>query len=186
MNETMESDPGLMGLRLAREWPAVMMVGLVTLVLGIVIISWPQETLVVISILLGIQLVVFGVYRLINVFAHDIEYRGLLAFVGIVGIIAGVVVLRHPFETVVVLAVVLGAVWVITGVIDLIGAMADSGGRDRGLRAVFGVISIIAGIVVVSWPAPTVTVVAWISGLYLIIYGLFICFEAFQLRRLTK
>ncbi|MGI9644457.1 MAG: HdeD family acid-resistance protein [Ilumatobacteraceae bacterium] len=186
MSDTMESDPGTKGLQMAREWPAVMMVGLVTLVLGIVIISWPQETLVVISVLLGIQLLIFGVYRLINAFAHDVEHRGFLAIVGIVGIIAGVIVLRHPFETVVVLAVVLGIVWIITGVIDIIGALGDSGGRDRGARALFGVVSLIAGIVVVSWPEPTVTVVAWISGLYLIIFGLFICFESFQLRRLTK
>jgi uncharacterized membrane protein HdeD (DUF308 family) len=49
-----------------------------------------------------------------------------------------------------------------------------------------GLLSIAAGIVVVAWPAPTVTVIAWISGLYLITFGLFLCVSAFQLRRLTK
>ena len=49
-----------------------------------------------------------------------------------------------------------------------------------------GLLSIAAGVIVVAWPAPTVTVVAWISGFYLIVFGLFICFSAFHLRKLTK
>ncbi len=177
---------GPVGLRLAREWPTVMMIGLITLALGIVVIAWPQQTLVVVSILLGIQLVIFGVFRLISAFATDAISPGLQGFVGILSIIAGVIVLRNPFETVEVLAVVLGVVWIVGGSIDVIGSIADRSMEHRGWLAFGGLISIAAGIVVVSWPAPTVTVIAWIAGLYLIIFGLFICVDAWQLRRLTK
>ena len=97
MSDTKETDAGVAGLQMAREWPAVMVIGLITLVLGIIVISWPQETLTVISILIGLQLVIFGVYRLIGIFSHDATSRGLMAFVGVVGIIAGIIVLRHPF-----------------------------------------------------------------------------------------
>ncbi len=186
MSNTIESDPGLAGLQLAREWPAVFVVGLITLGLGIVVISWPQETLTVISILIGLQVLIYGIYRLITAFADETISPGLTGFIGVVGIIAGVVVLRHPFQTVAVLAVVLGVVWIIGGSIELIGAIADSKLEHRGLAAFGGLLSIAAGVIVVSWPAPTVTVVAWISGLYLIIFGLFISFQAFQLRKLTK
>jgi uncharacterized membrane protein HdeD (DUF308 family) len=41
-------------------------------------------------------------------------------------------------------------------------------------------------VVVVSWPAPTVTVVAWITGLYLAVVGLIFCFAALQLRRIES
>jgi uncharacterized membrane protein HdeD (DUF308 family) len=85
-----------------------------------------------------------------------------------------------------VLAVLLGVVWIIGGIIELIGSIADSS-RDRRWLGVFGgLLSIAAGIVVVAWPAPTVTVIAWIAGLYLITFGLFLCVSAFQLRRLTS
>ena len=66
MSNTMESDPGLAALQLAREWPAMFMVGLITLGLGIAVISWPQETLKVISILIGLQILIQGIYRLIT------------------------------------------------------------------------------------------------------------------------
>jgi len=186
MSNTMESERAQVGLQLAKEWPAVFVVGLITLGLGIAVISWPQETLTVISILIGLQVLIYGIYRLVAAFADDTVSPGLTGFIGIVGIIAGVVVLRHPFQAVAVLAVVLGAVWIIGGLIELIGAIADSTLDHRGLTAFGGLLSIAAGVIVVSWPAPTVTVIAWISGLYLIIFGLFICFQAFQLRTLTK
>ncbi len=186
MTHTIESDPGLAALRLAREWPAMFVVGLITLGLGIAVISWPQETLKVISVLIGLQILIHGVYRLITAFARDTISPGFTGFVGIVGMIAGVVILRHPFETVAVLAVVLGVVWIIGGSIELLGAIADNTRDRRGLIAFGGLLSIAAGVVVVAWPAPTVTVVAWIAGFYLIIFGLFICFEALQLRGLTK
>jgi len=185
MSDTMQSNAGLEGLQLAREWPAVFLMGLITLGLGIVVISWPQETLTVISVLIGLQILVYGIYRLITAFAHDTISPGWTGFVGVLGIIVGIAVLRHPFQTVAVLAVLLGVVWIIGGIIELIGAIAD-GGDHRGLGILGGLLSIAAGIVVVAWPAPTVTVVAWIAGLYLIVFGLFICVSAFQLRRLTK
>ena len=39
---------------------------------------------------------------------------------------------------------------------------------------------------IVAWPEPTVTVVAWIAGFYLIVFGLFISASAFSIRSLTQ
>jgi uncharacterized membrane protein HdeD (DUF308 family) len=77
-------------------------------------------------------------------------------------------------------------VWIIAGSIELLGAMADRSLEHRGMTALGGLLSIGVGVVVVAWPAPTVTVVAWISGLYLIVFGLFIFVIAFQLRSVSK
>jgi uncharacterized membrane protein HdeD (DUF308 family) len=55
----------------------------------------------------------------------------------------------------------------------------------RGWLALAGLVSVVAGAVVVAWPAPTVTVIAWIAGLYLVIFGLFICASAFTLRKVA-
>ncbi|MDH3705461.1 MAG: HdeD family acid-resistance protein [Acidimicrobiia bacterium] len=170
-------------LAVARSWPSVMLIGIITIVLGIIVVSWPSQTLTVLSILFGIQLVVFGVYRLIAAFSSEALAPGLSGFIGVISLIAGVVVLRHPFETVTVLAVVLGVVWIVGGAIDLVAAIADRQLRNRGWAALMAIISIIAGIVVVSWPEPTVTVVAWIGGIYLIVFGIFVCIESLSLRK---
>jgi len=48
------------------------------------------------------------------------------------------------------------------------------------------VFTIIAGVVILAWPAPTLTVIAWIAGIYLIVFGLMICYAAFRLRGLES
>ena len=186
MTDTMKTDPAPTGLQHARDWPAVFMIGLITLGLGIVVIAWPKQTLAVISIVIGLQILLYGIYRLVSAFADVTVSPGITAFVGIVGIVVGIIVLRHPFKTVAVLAVLLGVVWIIAGSIELLGAMADRSLEHRGITALGGLLSIGVGVVVVVWPAPTVTVVAWISGLYLIAFGLFICVMAFSLRSVSK
>ncbi len=181
----MDVQPGPTALLLAREWPAIMVVGLLTLGLGVAVMVWPSETLTVVSVLLGLQLLVFGLFRLVGAFATDVAAPGLVGFVGILGIVAGVIVLRNPFETAAVLAAILGAVWIVGGLIEIIDAMSNKYVDGRGWLALAGLVSVVAGAVVVAWPAPTVTVIAWIAGLYLVIFGLFICASAFALRKVA-
>jgi uncharacterized membrane protein HdeD (DUF308 family) len=167
-------------------WPVAMTVGLITVALGVTVLVWPSETLTVVSVLLGIQILIFGVFRLISAFSSRTEAPGLIGFVGVIGMVIGVAVLRHPFEAVAVLAALLGIAWIVSGAIELIGAVADPRNRHRALTAFAGVLSIGAGIVVVSWPAPTVTVIAWIAGLYLAGFGVVLCGFALRLRGLER
>lgn len=175
-----------MALLVAREWPAIMAVGVLTVALGAAVLAWPSETLTVLAVLLGVQLLVFGLFRLIGAFADNVASPGFVGFVGILGIVAGVIVLRKPFETVAVLATILGAVWIVSGVIDVIDAIANKYADGRGWLALAGIVSIAAGAVIVAWPEPTVTVVAWIAGFQLLVVGLFICANVFTLRRMSK
>jgi uncharacterized membrane protein HdeD (DUF308 family) len=174
------------GVSLAREWSTVLFVGIVTIVLGIVVLVWPQETLVVLAVLFGIQLLLFGLFRLIHAFSDDVSSRGLLGFVGLLAMIAGVIILRHPFDSVAVLATILGVVWIVAGSVDVIGALADSTIGHRWMQGIAGLLSVAAGIIVVAWPEPTITVIAWIGGLYLVIFGLFLSASAFSLRSVNK
>ena len=173
-------------ISVAREWPAIATIGVLTVVLGGFVIAWPDTTLKVLSVLLGIQLLIFGLYRLVRAFAEDTVSKGLSGFVGVLGLIAGVVVIRNPFETVEVLAVILGGLWIVAGAIDLIGSLADDTLPERGWIALGGALSILAGIIVVAWPGPTVLVLAWIAGLYLIVLGLFLIVSSLSLRNLAK
>lgn len=181
-----ETGTDVVGLSLAREWPALLFMAILTMGLGIVVLVWPSETLTVVSVLVGIQLLLIGLFRLISAFAQDTASPGFAAFVGVLLLIAGVVVLRHPFETVEVLATILGVVWIVTGAIEVVDSIAKKDSNHRLLLALTGLISVIAGIVVVSWPAPTITVIAWIAGLYLLVFGIFVAATAFSLRSMVK
>lgn len=173
-------------LAVAREWPAVMFVGLLTVVFGVVVVAWPSQTLVVLSVLLGIQLLLVGLFRLISAFSSEAIAPGFLGFVGILGMVAGVAVLRRPFETVAVLATILGIVWIVSGTIDIISAIADSRLDDRWLLGLAGLLAVAAGVIVVSWPQPTVAVIAWIAGIYLMIAGIATMYGAYRLRSIAR
>jgi uncharacterized membrane protein HdeD (DUF308 family) len=170
----------------ANQWTTLLFVGVITAIIGVVVVAWPDKTLTVLSILFGIQLVVFGIFRLISAFASDAVSPGLMGFIGLLGIIAGVIVLRHPFETVAVLAVILGVLWIASGTIDVIGAIADPTTRDRGLVIFTGLIAVAAGVIVVAWPAPSITVIAWVAGVYLIVLGIVTSIAALRMRSLAS
>ncbi|MFA9563967.1 MAG: HdeD family acid-resistance protein [Acidimicrobiales bacterium] len=177
--------PPVLDPEIARSWPVAMFIGIVTLVIGVIVIAWPSQTLTVLAVLLGIQLLLFGLYRLIHAFSSDVRSTGLMAFVGILGMVAGVIVLRNPFETVAVLATLLGVVWIVGGAIELMTAIVDGSADNRWFMVFSGLLSIAAGVLVVAWPAPTLTVIAWIAGLYLVFAGILVCITAFKLRSLA-
>ncbi len=148
-------------------------------------LSWPSETLTVLSLLLGAQFVVFGAYRLIGAFTDQTNAPGFFGFVGVMMIATGVIVLRNPFETVAVLATILGVVWIIGGSVDLIGALENRHADGHWLALFKGLLLLGAGIVVVVWPTPTLAVIAWISGFQLTVFGIAIIATGFNIRRLT-
>jgi uncharacterized membrane protein HdeD (DUF308 family) len=183
---TEQTRSGYTMLGFARLWPVVLFLGIVTVGFGVVVLVWPEETLKVISILIGLQLLLFGLFRLIGAFSDAISAPGLTGFVGVLLMIAGIIVLRHPFETAALLATILGVVWIVTGAVDSIDAIANGDSKNRLLQVLAGLVTIAAGAVVVSWPAPTVEVIAWITGFYLVVHGLFIAANAMSLRYLAE
>ena len=183
--ETQQSDDtrDVLG-RVGESWGWVLMFSLLTLILGIMVLAWPHATIKLVALLFGLQLFVGGVFSLVRAFTRGGEgSRMLLAVLGVLGILVGIFVLRHLFETVVILVVLLGVYWVLHGIIEFFVAIDHRGMPARGLNAVLGILSFIAGVVVLSWPAPTLLVLVWVLGVWLVVYGLVGIGAAFVVRR---
>ena len=60
---------GMVGPDDVEVWPVAMFIGLMTLAIGVIVLVWPSGTLKVLSILVGIQILLFGVFRLISAFS---------------------------------------------------------------------------------------------------------------------
>ena len=160
--------------------------GALTAVVGILAMIWPGRTVVVLALLFGIQLVVGGIFRFFEGLAHSEESGGtrtLLVLLGILSVIVGVWAVRHLALTVLTLGLVLGIYWITHGMIEFFVAITDHGGEYRGTRASLGVLSVIAGIVVLSWPGLSLAALAWVMGLWLIVLGVGELALAFRLRR---
>jgi uncharacterized membrane protein HdeD (DUF308 family) len=167
-------------------WQAPLSVGLITVVLGIIIAVLPTQSLNVIAILLGILMIVSGIFHLISVFGSGEHERFWYGIAGLLFIITGVILIRHLRLSVAVVGLVIGFTWIVQGVSLL---LAGSSGRPRtgsGWSAFFGVISLIAGIVVVAAPVASVTALAVLTGIWFIVMGLLETFAALLLRRAIR
>lgn len=168
-----------------RHWGWPLAYGLITLILGIVVLIWPDRTVEVVAVLFGIQLIVAGVFYFVSAIAADNEGGGtrvLLALLGVLSFIAGLYALRHLGVTIVALAVLLGIFWIVGGAIEIFTALTDNLMHGRGWKVLMGLLSIAAGIVVLVWPGISLVTLAVVLGVWLVVLGIMEIVFAFQLR----
>ena len=163
-------------------WQAALAAGVLTLILGIVISFKPSGSLNVIAVLVGIVAIISGIFLLVRVFDREEHHRIWLGVAGFLYIVVGVVLIRHISLTVALFGLLVGIAWIVQGIAALIGAF--SGSREGAVWwGVFGAISIIGGIVVVSAPTTSITVLTVLVGIWFIVMGIFEIVAGFMLRR---
>jgi len=171
---------------MTRSWQASLFVGIVTLILGIIVAAHPTGSLNVIAVLLGILLIISGIFHLIRVFDTSEPHRVWLGIAGLLFIVAGVILIRHLHLTRAIIGLFIGITWIIQGVVALIAGISGGSREGRGWWIAFGVISIIAGIVVTATPASSLGVLAVLIGIWFIVMGIFEIIGAFMIRRALR
>ncbi len=178
--------PGLS--RMADHWGLVVGFGALTVLLGLAVVLWPGSTLVVLAVFLGIQLLVNGVFKIVSAFAAssvDGGVRALLGLAGALSLIVGLLCLREPMQTVVVLGLLLGAWWVVSGLIDIFAAvLGDS--RERGWHIVMGIVSVLAGGFLLVNPELSLTALVIVVAVWLFGYGVIAVIAGFRMRTLSS
>jgi uncharacterized membrane protein HdeD (DUF308 family) len=154
------------------SWQLQLFVGLVTLVLGIVLSFQPTKSLNAIAIIIGILMIIGGIFHFIRALDHEEQHRVWLGIAGLIELVIGVVLIRHLSLSRALIGLLVGVAWIIQGVVALMVGILGESGRARGWQIFFGVISIAAGIVVVAVPENSVTVLATLLGIWFIIMGL--------------
>jgi uncharacterized membrane protein HdeD (DUF308 family) len=173
---------------LGRHWGWAFAYGVLTLIAGVAVLAWPGQTLLVLAVLFGIQLIVSGIFRFVAALASaDLTggTRVLLALLGVLSIIIGLWAVRHVLITLLALTVFLGIFWVVNGLIDVFAAISHREMPGRGWAALMGVFSVLAGIIVLAWPGATLLVLAVILGIWLLVFGIMEITAAFRIRRLA-
>ena len=168
----------------ARAWWLGLIVGLISLVGGIVLIAYPGPTLTVIALLVGIELLIGGVFLIVGALGQPSGSRlgGVLG--GLLAMIAGVIVLRHPSGSILVVALAVGLYLILAGVLRLLGAFETREGR--GWLVLAALVDLALGILIVSWPEFGITTLAVVFGIVLIVRGLALVVIAFVLRAAAR
>ena len=166
------SQPAPPGL-LAGTWQATLLLGAVTLVLGLVVSFHPTGSLNVVAVLLGILMIFSGIFHLIRVFDPAETHRVWLGIAGLLFIVIGVVLIRHLHLTRSIIGLLIGITWIVQGLAALIGGISGGVREGKAWWIIFGVVSLVAGIVVASTPASSLTVLATLLGIWFIVMGIF-------------
>ena len=151
-------------------WWLALLIGAVSIAAGIIVILKPSNSLATLAVIFGIFILVDGVVELVASLSGDTQNRGLLAVLGALSVIAGVLLIRHPLGGVRAVALLLGIWLIAAGVVRFIGALAFPG--RRLLRLVVAVVLVIFGVVIVSSPHIGYATLALIAGICFICYGI--------------
>ena len=171
MHDDEADQPPSTVLLMINSWQATLILGLVTIVLGVIVTAHPNGSLRVVAILIVIAAMISGLFQLIRAADRSAQHRLWPGICGLVFIALGVVLIRHLHLTLALVGLLIGLSWIVQGIAGLMSAFA--GPREGAVWwAVFGSVSLIAGIVVTASPLSSVTVLAVLVGIWLLVLGL--------------
>ena len=158
--------------------------GVISIIAGILAIAYPDITLLALAIFAGVNLVILSALSLVDAFdsAADSGVRALSAVLGVLGLIAGLVVLRRPGESLLALLLVLGIWLVVSGAVSFFRAFSDVEGRAP--RMLVALCEIVLGILILALPDLSLKTVAILAGIGFVLRGALAVYTGFLLRRL--
>lgn len=166
-----------------RYWWLFLIQGLIALGVGAFLVFKPDKTVTFVAVLLGLYVVFFGLMELIAAVVIKGEGTGLRVAVGLLAVIAGGIIVGNPEKTANLIVIFIGIYLLIWGLVALLALFGDR--DDKALRVFQGVIAAAAGIIVIAWPGPSVTVVAVVLGIWMMINGLVDIYGSMRLKRLA-
>ena len=152
-------------------WWVFLLEGIAAVIFGGLLLTDPAATLLALAVFLGFYLLFVGVLELVRVFVDRSQPWIWSLVVGILGILAGIIVLNHPVLTAVALpttvVIYLGVVSLVMGVAGIIGGF--SGGGIGSF--ILGIISLFIGVLLLGSPVTTAFAVPFVFGILLLIEG---------------
>lgn len=162
---------------LQATWWLSLLRGLALLLLGFFAVVWPNLTLMAFAVGFAVYAIVVGVLNVITTFTanEQLPLWFLTLVLAALEIGVGVYLLRHLSAAVSTVVLLVGLVFVVRGILEIISAYGDGfEGRYRNLTAVVGVLALVAGIVVWAYPTTNALAFTWVVGLYGIVAGAFV------------
>jgi uncharacterized membrane protein HdeD (DUF308 family) len=171
---------------LAGSWQAAMVLGVLTLVLGLIVALHPSTSVNVVAVLLGILMILSGLFHLIRVFDLAEPHRVWLGITGLLFIVIGVILIRHLHLTRSLIGLIIGITWIVQGLAALIAGISGGVREGRAWWIFFGAASLIAGIAVAVTPASSLDVLATLLGIWFIVMGVFEVIGGLLLRHAVR
>ncbi|WP_411078115.1 HdeD family acid-resistance protein [Streptomyces sp. cmx-10-25] len=179
-----EAPAGPLGVLAGAAWQALLLAGFVALVLGVLVLVWPGASLVVAGVLFGLYLLFSGVMQLVAAFGtHVSTAPRVMAFIsGALSILLGLLCFRGATQSILLLALWIGIGWLFRGITQTVAAASDPAVPARGWQVFLGVVSALAGVVLIVSPLESAAVLTLLGGIWLVAVGAVEIVTALQVR----
>ena len=174
---------------LGRNWWLLLLRGLVAIVFALLTWAQPGVSLAALVLVFGIYVLADGLLGVWSAIAkrRDNRHWWLLLLWGLVGIVVGVMTFIMPGITGLVLLMYIAAWAMITGVLQIVGAIRlRKEIKGEWLMILSGLVSVAFGVLLFLQPGAGALAVAWIIAAYAFILGVLMVLLAFKVRKLGR
>lgn len=171
---------------IGRNWWVLLLLGIISIIVGGLMVFQTAESTFVIAVLLAIYLVVSGIVSLVRAFSHGLTggMRALLIISGIIGLLLGLLMFRFaPEGKVEIFGIFVGVWFLFSGTIQLVNS--GSLPEGKGWAIFSGIVYLLAGIVLLVNPW-AVGIFVWILGIWLVVLGIFEIVASFRVKSAAK
>lgn len=156
-------------------WWLALAAAALSIILGIMVVAWPEATLLVAAVIFGVWLIIHGIVHIVRAVtrtADDGAVRALEGIIGVLFVVGGVICLRNVIVSLLAIATIIGITWLIAGIVGLVSAfMSRRSGESRLLIGVLGAFTVLGGLAVLLWPDITLLTLVYLTGFWLILMG---------------
>jgi uncharacterized membrane protein HdeD (DUF308 family) len=171
-------------------WRETLAVGVLTVILGGLVLAWPGPSILVAATLFGVSLLVSGITELFlsSALHRSVTARTVLFIAGAMSVVLAILSFRYFGEgyAVLLLSLCIGVGFTLLGVSEVTVAGSLPALPGRGWYIALGLVSVIAGVVVLVWPFDSIILLAIVTGVCLVLFGAIQIAQAFQIRKGAK
>jgi uncharacterized membrane protein HdeD (DUF308 family) len=171
-------------------WKTTLLSGVLAVALGVLVLALPGKSIITAAILFGIYLLVTGAAQVVFAFSLHVTAGGrvLLFISGAASLVLAVLCFRHFGEgyAILLLAIWIGVGFIFRGVATSVSAISDPHLPGRGWQIFLGLITLLAGIVMIGSPLESIEILTEIVGIWLIVIGVFEVVSSFGIRGASK
>lgn len=169
----------------AKNWSIFVLRGILAIAFGLLAIIWPGLTIGILIILFGLYVLFEGVLALSAAFRHrDRKWWWVLLVEGIAGIVVGLFAFIWPGVTAVVLIIFIAFWAILTGILEIAAAVQlRKQFKGEWALGLTGILSILIGIILIANPGTGLVAVAWLIGIYAILFGILLTTLGFRAKK---
>lgn len=164
------------------SWKTMVVLGIISLSLGIVALLWPKNTLDIFVMILGVVSLIGGLYMIYESRKMDASLNILF---GVIGIVLGIILLAIPSfaeNLVIYILAIFFAIYGIMQIADSNSMMSISTG-SRIVAIIIGVLFVVLAVVMIAYTNSAINVIMMIIGAFLLVNGVLYLVGGLQQRK---